>query len=347
VTRTDGEPPCGAAAQISHGLSQRMLDRLAMAEHVLRPTPVVRLDDDRIELFTKLEFLNAIGSVKDRPAFWILKNAVKRGEVSPATTIIESSSGNFAHALAVFSRMLGLRFTAVVDPNVSPVMESLLRGHGAEIVKVTEPDSAYGFLRTRLRAVNGLLAGNSESYWPNQYSNLDGLHAHYSMTGTEIIEAVPDLDYAFIGVSSAATIAGVSRRLKEHNPRLKIVAVDVEGSIIFGQSPKTRTIPGLGSSVRPPLLDEALIDEIVVVSESEMIKGCHAMLERHGLFVGGSSGAAYAAIQQYFSNLHRLSRPRTLFLSCDSGAAYLHNIYNMKDTARCANADHMSIDGNV
>jgi cysteine synthase A len=101
-----------------------LLDRLGRIAKVIRETPVVRLKDPAVEgidLYAKLEFFNGVGSIKDRPAFWILKRAIERGEVDAQTTIIESSSGNFACALSAFCRMLELKFIPVVDPNVSPL----------------------------------------------------------------------------------------------------------------------------------------------------------------------------------------------------------------------------------
>jgi cysteine synthase A len=196
------------------------------------------------------------------------------------------------------------------------------------VVKVRERDDAGGYLKSRLRMVRALLAEIPGAYWPNQYGNTDAVDAHYHLTGGGIVEAIPSVDYVFVAVSTAGTIAGVSRRLKEHNPRVKIVAVDSEGSVIFGHPPKTRRIPGLGSSIRPALLQHALIDDVVIVPEVETISACHDLLERHGLFVGGSSGSCYAAIRRYFAGETATVRPRVLFLCCDGGAGYLHNVFD-------------------
>jgi cysteine synthase A len=176
--------------------------------------------------------------------------------------------------------------------------------------------------------VQTLLSRYSDIYWPNQYENLDAMGAHYHLTGAEVQQALPNLDYAFIGVSSAGTLAGVSRRLKEHNPAIRIIAVDAEGSVIFGQTPKKRSIPGLGSSIAPPLVKEALIDEVVIVNETDTVAACHHLLKRHGLFVGGSTGSVYSAIQRYFANQALRKPPRVLFFCCDRGTAYLHNIFS-------------------
>ena len=289
---------------------------------------MIKLSEANVELFAKLEFLNGVGSIKDRPAFWILKSAIERGEIDPDSTVIESSSGNFACALATFCRILGLRFIPVIDPVTPPLYEQYLRSICKEVVKVDSRDSSGGYLLTRLNVVRELTSQISNSYWPNQYQNPDGMKAHYIMTASEIQRGVRDLNYVFIGVSSAGTIAGVSRRLKECNPGIRIVAVDVEGSAIFGKPPKRRQLSGLGSSISPPLIMEALVDEIVTVRELDSVAGCNELFRHHGLFVGASSGASYSAIKTYFHKRHSQHFPKVLFLCCDRGTAYLHNIYD-------------------
>jgi 2,3-diaminopropionate biosynthesis protein SbnA len=309
---------------------QELIERLAFTRKIIRETPVVPLADDRIDLYAKLEFLNGVGSVKDRPALWILERAIERGEVGPESTIIESSSGNFACALATFCRMLGLKFIPVVDPDVSPAYEGYLCAHCERVVKVRDCDDAGGFLKTRLRMVETLLTEIPDSYWPDQYKNPDGMAAHYHLTAGEICRALPQVDYVFLGVSTAGTVAGVSRRLKERDPSVRIVGVDTEGSVIFGQHSRKRHIPGIGSSISPPLLKAALIDEIVIVPERDTVLACHELLERHGLFVGGSTGTVYSAIQHHFPWPRGQVRPKVLFLCCDRGTAYLHNVFDRK-----------------
>lgn len=324
---------------ISHSA---FITRLAYAEKIICETPVTRLNEQNIELYAKLEFLNGVGSIKDRPAFWMLKRAIERGQIGPNTTIIESSSGNFACALAVFCRILGLNFIPVIDPFVSPVNESFLRAQCKNVVKVEEYDDSGGYLKTRLRMVDSLLSQLPDVYWPNQYENPDGMEAHYHLTAGEICRELPQLDYVFIGVSSGGTVAGVSRRLKEHNPSIRIVAVDAEGSVIFGQKPKRRYIPGLGSSISPPLVKEAIIDDVVIVKEAETVAACHYLLECHGLFVGGSTGTVYSAIQRYFSDHSSGKRPRVLFFCCDRGTGYLHNVFASDWASRHINEDMKS-----
>src|SRR3954447_24248982 len=130
--------------------SQELVQRLAFAESRAFETPIIRLDHEPVDLYAKLEFLNIVGSIKDRSALWMLKRSIERRQVHPGTTIIESSSGNLARALAAFCKLLGLPFIPVIDPFVSPLNEAFLRAHCQTVVKVTEQaDDAGGYLKAR------------------------------------------------------------------------------------------------------------------------------------------------------------------------------------------------------
>src|SRR6266700_3682720 len=223
--------------------TSRLTTGLELLRNTLRPTPHVQLVMKGMNLFAKLEYVNPVGSIKDRPAYWILKRAAERGEIGDETTVIESSSGNFASALAAFTRLVGLRFIPVIDPNISSTYESFLRRTCSTVVKVEDRDDTGGFLKTRLQMVKHLCATIPNAYWTNQYGNPDAVEAHYELTGAEVCADFDSLDYVFIGVSTAGTIAGVSRRLKEHYPNIRVIAVDTEGSAIFGGAARKRHSP--------------------------------------------------------------------------------------------------------
>ena len=302
--------------------------RLAQLGNILRPTPHVPLAVPGMHLFAKLEFVNPIGSIKDRPAFWILKQAAARGEICDETTVIESSSGNFASALAAFTRLVGLRFIPVIDPNISSTYESFLRRTCDRVVKVEERDDTGGFLKTRLRMVQHLCDTTPHAYWTNQYANPDAVDAHYHLTAGDICAEFDSLDYVFIGVSTGGTIAGMSRRLKERYPKVRIIAVDTEGSVIFGDAPKKRHIPGVGSSIVPPLVSDAVIDDVVLIPERETVAACRELLATHGLFAGGSSGTVFAAVKRYAAKMTRSKCPKVLFVCADRGMPYLDTVFN-------------------
>lgn len=328
--RPDARRGRAPAPQPMPGLAAR-LERLGK---FLRPTPHVPLAMEGIDLYAKLEYVNPVGSIKDRAAYWILKRAAERGEIDEATTVIESSSGNFACALAAFTHLLDLRFIPVIDPNISDLYESFLRHLCPQVVKVQERDDTGGFLKTRLQTVQHLCATTPQSFWTNQYENGDAVEVHYERTGGEICADFASLDYVFISVSTAGTIAGVSRRLKAHYPAVRVIAVDSEGSVIFGGPPAKRHIPGVGSSIVPPLLAQADIDDVVLVPERETVRACRELLTTHGLFVGGSSGTAYAAIQRYMPRLAGTTPPTVLFICADRGTPYLDTVFDPAWAAR-------------
>jgi cysteine synthase A len=307
--------------------------RLELLRNTMRPTPHVPLAVNGMDLFAKLEYLNPVGSIKDRPAYWILKRAAERGEIDAETTVIESSSGNFAMALAAFTHLIGIRFIPVIDPKISETYELFLRSLCPTVVKVEDPDDTGGYLKTRLEMVERLCATTPNAFWTNQYGNPDAMEAHYELTAGEICDEFDSLDYVFIGVSTAGTISGVSRRLKEHFPKVRIIAVDTEGSVIFGGAPRSRHIPGIGSSIVPPLLAHARIDDVVWIPERETVQACRELLTTHGLFVGGSSGSVFAAIHQYRSRMPE-SRPTVLFLCADRGTPYLNTVFDSSWASR-------------
>ncbi len=302
-----------------------LLARVEALGAVLRPTPVVRLEHPRLHLFAKLEYHSVVGSIKDRPAYYMLRDAIRRGEIRRTTTVIESSSGNTGSALAVFCRLLGLTFVPVVDPNIQNHYRGLLESTCTRVVRVDTRDETGGFLKTRLAKVQELLETIGDAYWTDQYRNPSAMSAHHELTAGEIIASFPALDYVFVGVSTAGTIAGVSRRLKAHFPDVRIVAVDAEGSAIFGQTPRCRYIPGIGSSIVPDLLRHALIDDTVHVRELDTIAACHDLVREHQILAGGSSGSSYAAIRSY---AFPEARPTVLFLCADRGTAYMDTVYD-------------------
>jgi N-(2-amino-2-carboxyethyl)-L-glutamate synthase len=310
---------------VREGVDRELLARVEALGSALRPTPVVRLPHPRLNLFAKLEYHSVVGSLKDRPAYYMLRDAIRRGDVRRTTTVIESSSGNTGSALAVFCRILGLAFVSIVDPNIQKHYRGLLESAGARVVAVDQRDETGGYLRTRLAKVKELLESIGDAFWTDQYRNPSAMAAHYELTAGEIIAAFAALDYVFVGVSTAGTIAGVSQRLKAHFPQLKVVAVDAEGSAIFGQRPRHRYIPGIGSSIVPDLLRCARIDDTVHVPELDTIEACHELVREHQILAGGSSGSSYAAIRSYpFAE----PKPTVLFLCADRGTAYMDTIYS-------------------
>jgi 2,3-diaminopropionate biosynthesis protein SbnA len=302
-------------------------DRIEEIRTGFPATPTIPLPHPRLRMFVKMESANPSGSAKDRAALWILRGAVLRGEITRNTTVVESSSGNFALALARFCGRLGLRFVPVLDPNVNAATERALRRTCARVEKVHAADHTGGYLLSRLARVAELRSEIDNAYWSDQYANVDGALGHYHLTGAELVDSVGHIDHLFVGVGTGATIAGLSRRVTESSPEALVVAVDVEGSAIFDGAPARRRIPGIGSSIRPPLVNRARIGTVLTVSEQDEVAGAHAMLRDHGMLVGGSTGCVYAAINRYFAD-YEGPPPVVAFLCADGGEPYLDTIYD-------------------
>ena len=196
-------------------------------------------------------------------------------------------------------------------------------------MKVNDMGGYESFLLKRLDTVQEQMKLYQNSFNPNQYENKNNYMAYYHTLGAEIADTFSRLDYLFVSVSSGGTITGLSLRLKERFKNLKVIAVDVEGSVVFDNKPKPRKIPGMGSGFKTKFFDTALIDDYVIVSEPEIICSCHELLNQHSIFVGGSSGAAYCAINKYFDK-SQVRGANVLFISPDYGSTYIDKIYNQR-----------------
>ena len=296
-------------------------------------TPLISIkmnEFEHINLFVKLEAYNPTGSVKDRAASYILKKLLDSGVIDNETIIIESTSGNFGVALSAYCKYYGLKFIAVVDPNITSMNEMLIKSHGAQMIKVTQADKHGGYLLSRIQKIKDLKKEIQNSYWINQYENPLNARAYYHSLGKEICFQIDEIDYAFLGVSSGGTITGVSKKIKENFPHVKVIAVDVEGSVIFNRPSKKRYIPGIGSSMVPKILEEACIDEVVMVDEPSTIEACYELLEKHSFFVGGSSGSVLAGIKKFFSTKNIDSPVNVVSVFPDRGERYYDTIYNQE-----------------
>ena len=278
-------------------------------------------------IIAKLELMNPSGSMKDRSAAFIVERGLADGTISPASHLIESSSGNFGIALATAVRVHDLEFTCVVDPKTTPANLRILNCLGAGVEIVTEPDEHGCYLAARLRRVAELCREGPDRVWINQYANERNWQAHYHGTAAEILADLDrPIDCLVVPVSTTGTILGLARRLRLAFPALRVVAVDAAGSVIFGGPPGPRHVPGLGAGRRPELLVPAEIDEVVSVSDREAVAGCRELAVTEGILAGGSSGAVVAAIGRL--------RPRlpdgwqVLTVLPDRGDRYLDQVYD-------------------
>ncbi|GLB66033.1 2,3-diaminopropionate biosynthesis protein SbnA [Arthrobacter mangrovi] len=276
-------------------------------------------------LYLKIEGFNFAGSVKLKPAREMVEQAERAGLIGPGSVLIESSSGNLGVALSMIAASKGYHFVCVVDPRCNPATAQLMEALGAQVDLVTEPDPVDGFLGARLNHVRELCANDDRYVWLNQYSNPGNWGAHYRWTAPEIADEFPDLDVLFVGAGTTGTLMGCARYFREHRPDVRIVAVDAVGSVSFGQPPATRLIPGLGMSVRPPQLDESLIDDVVFVEEVDTVRACHR-LAAAGYLLGGSTGTVVHGAMTWLE-AHRARNVTAVTISPDMGRPYLDTIY--------------------
>ncbi|SEO42353.1 2,3-diaminopropionate biosynthesis protein SbnA [Nitrosovibrio sp. Nv6] len=294
-------------------------------------TPIVNLSrlfkDSQCEVLAKLEMVNPGGSIKDRPAHYIIEHGLADGSITPRSHIIESSSGNFAIALAMICRIHGLQFTAVVDPNLSPVNRQIIQCYGGNIELVTEKDRQGGYLETRIDRVKRMLREQPDAIWTNQYANERNWQSHYNGEGEEILRDLDrPVDYLVLGVSTSGTIHGITRRLREAWPGMKVIPVDAFGSVLFGTPPAARELPGLGASRVPELLKRDELGQVILVDDYESAIACRQLVKHEGIFAGASSGSVIAAIQRL--SAHLTEPARFLTILPDRGERYLDTVYS-------------------
>ncbi|MEV7547978.1 2,3-diaminopropionate biosynthesis protein SbnA, partial [Streptomyces sp. NPDC089915] len=275
-------------------------------------------------LFLKCEGFNFAGSIKLKAANAMVEAAERDGLLSQGSVLVESSSGNLGVALSMIAASKGYRFVCVTDSRCNLATRLLLEALGSEVHVITEPSPDGGLLGARIDHVRALCASDDRYVWLNQYTNPNNHTAHYRTTAPAIARAFPDLDVLFVGAGTTGTLMGCARYFRTWHRPVHIVAIDAEGSATFGRPPSRRMIPGLGTSIRPPLLDPSYIDDVVHVDEADTIRTCH-QLARHGFVFGGSTGTVVNGAAQW---LAEWDRPVTaVAIAPDLGERYLEPVY--------------------
>jgi cysteine synthase B len=286
-------------------------------------TPIVELQNMSpkagVRIFAKLEGQNPTGSVKDRIALKMIERAEADGEISPQRTILEPSSGNTGIALAMIARLKGYRVAVVMPENVSQERTQLLQAYGAEIIYSDGSKGTNG----SIEVAQDLAAKRPHDYlMMYQYGNRGNPDAHYEGTGQEIVETVPDVDVFVAGLGTGGTLMGVGRRLKEHNPNTKVVAVAPEpDDFISG-------LRRLEDGYIPPILDINLLDARLLVGSLPAFRTTKNLLHQEGIFAGVSSGSVvYGALRQ----AERMEEGNIVCLLADGGWKYLSTSLWTKD----------------
>jgi cysteine synthase A len=277
-------------------------------------------------LFLKCEGFNFAGSIKLKAAAEMVEAADRDGVLTSDSILVESSSGNLGVALSMIAASKGYRFLCVTDCRCNLSTRMLMEALGSQVHIISEPDARGGFLGARIDYVRALCASDPRYVWLNQYTNPGNWRAHYRTTAPEIARQFPHLDVLFVGAGTTGTLMGCARYFRRWHRPVRIVAVDSVGSVTFGGPPGRRMIPGLGTSVRPPLLDESYVDEVIFVEEADTIRACHR-LARRGFLFGGSTGTVVSGAAEWLAQ-HDATELTAVAIAPDLGERYLDTIYH-------------------
>jgi cysteine synthase len=285
-------------------------------------TPHVRIRNlfpESENIWIKLERDNPGGSIKDRIALSMVRDAEKQGVLKPGSTIVEPTSGNTGIGLAMVSAVLGYRVILVMPESMSVERRSILRAYGAEIVLSPRELGMKGSID---RAAE--LAAEIKGAWiPSQFTNLSNPAIHEQTTGREILEDFPDgIDYLVTGVGTGGHITGVSRVLKREMPAIRVIAVEpADSPVLSGGDPAPQPIMGIGAGFIPEILDMSLIDDIFQISKAEAYEYTQRAAKEEGIFAGISTGASLAAVSRLLQKVDKYTT--VLTFNYDTGERYL------------------------
>ena len=292
-------------------------------------TPLVELSNlnnkrPKVKIFGKLEGANPGGSVKDRPAYWMIKKAEESGQLTKGKIILEPTSGNTGIALAMIGAAKGYKVKLCMPECVSTERQRILEALNAEAVLTPAKEGTDG----AIRKAHELLDADSDTYFmPNQFTNENNVLAHYETTGPEVFSQTNgEIDVFVAGMGTTGTLMGVYRFLKEKKPEVKIVGVEpTKGHTIQG-------LKNMKESIVPKIYDPEMLDEKITVEDGEAFETTRLLAGKEGIFVGMSSGAAVAAALHV---AERMASGTIVVILPDRGDRYLSTTLFRSICAKC------------
>jgi cysteine synthase len=292
-----------------------ILETIGNTPHV----KINRLFSQDYSVWVKVERTNPGSSIKDRIALAMIDDAEKKGQLKPDSVIIEPTSGNTGIGLALVAAVRGYKLILVMPESFSLERRKIMSSYGAEFVLTPREKGMKG----AIERAKELTAETPNGWMPMQFDNPANTYIHRDTTAQEIIKDFPDgLDYLISGVGTGGHITGCAIALKKKFPKIKIFAVEPELSpVLSGGSPAPHPLQGIGAGFIPSILDTKLLDGIIKVGKDDAYNFTRRAAKEEGLFVGISSGASLAAVNQKLNEFPKGSR--ILTFSYDTGERYL------------------------
>ncbi len=292
-------------------------------------TPLVELKtlntNSSVRIFGKLEGCNPGGSIKDRPAYYMIKKAEESGELTREKIILEPTSGNTGIAIAMIGAAKGYRVMLVVPGCVSMERSRILEAYGAEVILTPAEEGTDGAIRKAHQIIN---SQPKSYYMPNQFQNDNNSLSHYETTGPEIYSQTKGLIEVFIaGMGTTGTLMGTGRYLKEQNPGIRVIGIEpVKGHAIQG-------LKNMEEAIVPEIYHPDMLDEIITVEDDEAFETARLLATREGIFVGMSSGAAVAGALRVAG---RMESGNIVVILPDRGDRYLSTTLFRSICAKCS-----------
>ncbi len=292
-----------------------ILETIGNTPHV----KINRLFDPKCSVWVKLEKTNPGASIKDRIALSMINDAEKRGLLKPHSVIIEPTSGNTGIGLAIVAAVKGYKLILVMPESMSVERRKIMSSYGAEFVLTPREKGMKG----AIERAKELTQETPDSWMPMQFDNPSNANIHKETTALEIIKDFPDgIDYLITGVGTGGHITGCAEVLKKKFPNLKVFAVEPELSpVLSGGAPGPHPLQGIGAGFVPSILNIKLLDGIIKVSKDDAYNFTKRAAKEEGLFIGISSGASLAAVNQKLSEIPKGST--VLTFAYDTGERYL------------------------